>query len=294
LIVAMAAPVALADGPRDESRAAFLRGVSEAHQQHFTAARDAFLEAYRLYPHPSILLNLGIARMRTGEFLAAEEDFGKFLADSGGAPSEDLANARAALQEVRAHIGTLRVRVSPARARATLDGVMIALGASTFVDVRAVVGPGELRVAADGYEPVVRQAMIARDQVAVVDVILSPSGAKPPDARDRPAPAVTPERHATLGWALAGTGALFAVVGSVAGVEAIGLAHDYNTPGSNGYQAPGTRSEGIAWRTSADVLFAVALVTGGIGAYILLRPMTRGPDLHVAVGPGSLAAALRF
>jgi hypothetical protein len=293
LALGLASPPASAADPRDESRAAFLRGVSEAHQEHFTAARDAFLEAYRLFPHPSILMNLGIARMRTGEYIAAEEDLARFLKDDGGAPPEDLSNARAALVVVRGHIGTLRVRVSPPTAKATLDGAPLALTPSTFSDVRAITGPAELRVTSDGYAPDVRQVLVSHDQVEPVDVILSPS----PTAtrKDAGSADASPDaRHALLGWGLVGTAGVLAIVGTVAGVEAIRFAHDYNTAGAAGFQDPSTRSTGVAWRTSADVLFTTAIVAGGVGAYVLLRPIKGGADVRVVARPSFVGVVTRF
>ena len=290
--IGLASPSARASDPRDESRTAFLRGVSEAHQEHFTAARDAFIEAYRLFPHPSILMNLGIARMRTGEYIASEENLSRFLKDDGGAPPEDIANARAALVVVRGHIGTLRVRVSPPSAKATLDGAPLALMASTFTDVRAVTGPATLRVSADGYLPDTREVLVLHEQVQPVDFILVPGSAS-----SRESPRGEPSgdaRHALLGWGLVGTAGVLAVVGTIAGVEAINFAHDYNTAGAAGFQDPSTRSTGIGWRTSADVLFTGAIIAGGVGAYVLLRPLKAAPDVHVSASPSFVGVTGRF
>src|ERR1700682_1074191 len=73
---------------REASRAAYRRGVQEVESQNYAAARDSFLEAYRLFAHPSILLNLGIARMHTAEFVVAEQDLVRFLSDDGGASQD--------------------------------------------------------------------------------------------------------------------------------------------------------------------------------------------------------------
>src|ERR1700690_423615 len=109
LAVLASAPSARADG-REDSRASFRRGVSAAEAGDYAGARDAFLEAYRLFAHPSILLNLGIARWRTGENVAGEEALAKFLSDDGGASQAEIASARAALSQTRDHLGTLHVR----------------------------------------------------------------------------------------------------------------------------------------------------------------------------------------
>ena len=89
-LVASAAPGHAQDDPKEQSRAAFRRGVSQASAGDYAGARDSFQEAYRLFAHPSILLNLGIARWHTGEYVAAEQDLVRFLSDDGGA-SELLA-----------------------------------------------------------------------------------------------------------------------------------------------------------------------------------------------------------
>jgi tetratricopeptide (TPR) repeat protein len=60
-----------ADPARDSSRVEFSRGVAFVKQGNYRAAREAFADAYRLYPHPSILLNLGIAQWKTGQFVEA-------------------------------------------------------------------------------------------------------------------------------------------------------------------------------------------------------------------------------
>jgi hypothetical protein len=301
LVVACAASAVLfgstaaegAPDPRTESRAAFLRGVSEAHKEHFTAARDAFLEAYALFPHPSILMNLGVARLHTGEYVAAEQNLGRFLVDDGGASAEDLANAQAALNVVRKHLGTLHVRVSPDAARARLDGVPLPLVPGTFTDVRAVVGPAELRVEADGYEPLVRPLVVSHEDNAPIDLRLVPSDERDPGGAHHAGGAHdVGARPLALGLSLAGGAVVAAAVGTVAGFEAIGDAHDYNTPGSSQFQSHSVRSEGIAWRTSADALFASALILGGAATYLLVVPLHGRAS--ASIGPTSARVVLRF
>ena len=96
LVHDLLAPMMIADPARDQSRAAFMRGVADAHQGHYTAARDAFLEAYTLFAHPSILMNLGIARWHTGEYVQAERDLALQVgARVVGVNARDLATRRA-------------------------------------------------------------------------------------------------------------------------------------------------------------------------------------------------------
>ncbi len=269
--------------------------MSEAHKNHFTAARDAFLEAYRLFPHPSILLNLGVARMHTGEYVAAEADLSKFLTDDSGANAEDRANGKATLQVVRKHLGTFRLRVTPASAHATLDNVPVSLLPGSFADVRAILGPGQLHVEAEGFLSIDREVLVTKDAPLAIDLEMTRA---PAAIAPRPVPPEpTTERHTTLGWGLIGGGAAVAAVGIIAGVEALSLAHDYDTPGIPGYQQASTRTEGLAWRTSADVLFATALGLGAAGTYFLLKPLpvtTTGTSTSLVVGPGGVGLTGSF
>ncbi len=291
LVAAVSAAVprsARAADPREDSRAAFLRGVGEAHKNHFTAARDAFLEAYRLFPHPSILLNLGVAEMHTGEYVLAEASLTRFLVDDGGATADDLANARATLAVVRKHIGTLRIRAAAdgAPVRATLDTLPLALSEGAYVDVRAVVGPATLRVEADGHAPVVQQVVVAHDDNPPLDVVLPRSALVHAGGEGGAG-------GRTLAWGLLGGAAAAVVVGTVAGIEAITLAHDYNSASSPEFQSASTRSEGVAWRTTSDVAFATALVAGGAGIYFFVRPLG-GARAQAEVGPRYCGVKLRF
>jgi hypothetical protein len=265
------------DEARDRSRAAFRRGVAQAHEGDYTAARDSFLEAYKLFPHPSILLNVGIARAHTGEWLEAEQDLVHFLADDGGAQPDEILSARAELAQTRNHLGTFRLRVSPDGARAMLDAHPIALIPGGFVDVRTTRGAHELDCEADGYTPTHRAVMVASERAPNVDLTLSPVGA---------VHATPGEGRHTAGWFLLGGGAMAAGIGLFAGVQAESLAHGYNTPGSGSYQDPSTKARGLVYRTSADIAFLGALALGGTGLYFLLTRPDAPAQASVVVAPG--------
>jgi hypothetical protein len=274
------------EDPRERSRAAFRRGVAEAQEGNYAAARDSFLEAYKLFPHPSILLNLGIARAHTGEWLEAEQDLVHFLADDGGARPEELASARAELAQTRSHLGAFRLRVAPDGARATLDTHPIALIPGSFVEVRTTRGSHELYVDADGYMPLDRPVVVAAERAPNVDISLLPRGV---------ATAVAPsDDRRTIGGFLVGGAVVFLGVGIFAGIEAESLAHSYNTPDSGSYQDPSTKSRGLVFRTSADIAFLGALALGGAGAYLLLTapsPAPRGARLVLGPAFGGVAGS---
>ena len=172
--------------------------------------------------------------------------------------------------------------MSPSGARARLDARPLALISGAFVDVRATIGVHALHVEAEGYVAIDREIGIDSAQSGELDLALKPS-------RDAEAPTDELGR-ATTGWILVGGGVAIAAIGVGSGLRAKSLADDYNTPGSGSYQSASTRSTGVTFRTLADVSFILALVTGGIGAYLVATPSpspaptARGA--RIIVGPG--------
>jgi hypothetical protein len=265
------------DDVRERSRAAFRRGVAQAQEGRYTEARDSFLEAYRLFSHPSILLNLGIARAHTGEWLEAEQDLVHFLADDGGAPPDELASARAELSQVRAHLGTFRLRVAPAGAHAKLDLRSVALIPGVFVEVRTTRGRHALTADAKGYVSGTRPVVVESERGADVDLALAPL---------EMTHAVRGDGRRTWGWVALSGGVVALGVGAFCGLEAESLARGYNTPGSGSYQDPSTKARGLAFRTSADVAFAAAVAFAGAGAYVLLTAPGPAAQARLVVAPG--------
>jgi hypothetical protein len=276
------------DDAREQSRAAFRKGVSQVKAGDYAAARDAFLEAYKLFAHPSILLNIGIARSKTGEYVDAEQDLVRFLSDDGGASPDEITSARAALGEVRQHLGTLRLTVAPDTARATIDSKNIALASGDYAIVRATLGPHDLHIEADDYEPVDQKVEIVRGKETVTRVVLSPSK-RPmkPDLTPEPADTTRP----ILGWSLVGASAALVGAGAFAGLTAIKKKNDYNAQSAP--QDESLRSSGVTFRTISDISFVAAIVSGGIGAYLLLTPSRRS-SAQVVVGPLDLGVRGTF
>jgi hypothetical protein len=280
-LVALAGPGHADGDPRELSRAAFRRGVTQAGTGDYKAARESFLEAYRLFAHPSILLNLAIARAHVGEWVEAEQDLVHFLADDGGAQSDELASARAELAQTRKHLGTFRLRVAPSGARASLDARAVAVIPGSFVDVRTTRGTHDLHVAAEGLPPVERVVDVEADRAPDVDIALTPAGEVPP-------PSSPGDNTRIAGWFMVGGGVVLAGVGLYAGVQAQSLANQYNESGSGHFQDQGTKASGIVFRTAADICFVGALALGGIGTYFLVTaPTGSGAQAGLVVGPWS-------
>ena len=262
---------------REDSRAAFRRGVAAVKQQRWTEARDDFLQAYKLFPHPSILLDLGVSRFHVGEYVASEQDLTRFLAEDTGALPDELQTARSTLADVRKHLGTIRVRISPGGATATLDEKPIALVGGELADVRVAIGSHALEASAPDYDTWSGKVNVDGSEAKVVDLTLSRHGEKHVSA------GVPTQR--VVSFVLFGTGVALAGFGIFAGVRSIDLANQYNTPTEANFQNPSTKSEGIAFRTAADVTLAIAgaCVVAGIVLYVTTPKKTQ-----IAFSPAGL------
>jgi hypothetical protein len=264
--------------PRKQSRAMFRRGVAAAEAQRWSEARDDFQKAFQLFPHPSILLDLGVSRSHVGEYEQAEQDLTRFMAEDTGATADELQAARLALVDVRKHLGTIRVRVSPAGAIATVDQRPVALVEGQLADVRVALGPHELEAHAPGHEEWKGRVIVDGPEAKVVDLTLA--------ALAKPKPHAGVPAQRIVSFVLFGTGVALAGFGIFAGVHSIDLANQYNTPTEPNYQNPATKSEGIAFRTAADVtlVLAAACVAAGLVLYFTTPKHTT----HVALAPTGL------
>ncbi|MGH7330494.1 MAG: hypothetical protein ACREJX_19265, partial [Polyangiaceae bacterium] len=253
----------------------------------------AFEKAYAIYPHPSILLNLGIVCLRTGDYVNAEDDLSRFLVNDGGATPDELASGREALAESRGHLGTMRLKISPAFANVLLDGKPVAIVQGGTTELRTTTGLHDVRISADDYDADEEHIMVTSDKVAERAVMLTPHARESGNGDN----GAVPTKHgmstqALLGWGLVGFAGVAIFGGAVCGIRAISLADDYNDERP---QDPSDRSTGIAFRTAADVLFATAIVSGGVGAYfILTAPKSSAPSASVIAGPRELQLRVAF
>ena len=257
---------------RDRSRVAFRKGVAQLRAQEWSAARASFEAAWSLFPHPSILLNLAIARLHTDDPVRAEQDLVRFLSEDGGASADELASAREALADARSRLGSLRVIASPPIVRVAVDGTAVETlrradaGASGVVaEMRIKPGRHAISVEAEGFVPVRRSVDVVAKGEASVTVILAALEivAKPP-----PEPPGVSTRS-IVGWSLAGLAGAALVTSGVTGLRAKSLSSDYGDPESPRFQDADARSTGITFRTAADVALGVATVSG-VAAIILL------------------------
>lgn len=256
---------------RDKSRAAFRKGVTQLRAQDYNGARTSFEEAYSLVQHPSILLNLGIARLKTGDPVLAEEDLTKFLSEDSGAAADELASARDALAEAKKQIGNLKLTVTPATAHVTIDGAGVTLRDGVS-QTRHKAGSHTVSIDAEGFTPVEKTAEIpARGETKLaVDLVAKAAGpAMPPPGGDKSKDAEGTSLRPILGYSLAGVSGVALVVTGVFGLKALSLSSEYSDRNTAPASRPELKSDGESARTSADVALVIALLAGA-GAVILL------------------------
>ena len=261
---------------RERSRVAFRKGVAQLRAQDWTAARASFEAAWSLFPHPSILLNLAIARLHTDDPVRAEQDLVRFLSEDGGASADELASAREALADARSRLGSLRVIVSPPIARVSVDGTAVetvrraeAGAGGVVAEMRIKPGRHAVSVEAEGFVGNQRNVDVIAKAEAAVTVTLVAASAKvvpPPEA-----PGMSP--RSIVGWSLAGLAGAALVTGGVTALRARSLSSDYGDPQSPRYQDPDARSTGITFRTAADVALGVAIVSGAAAIILLVTDL---------------------
>lgn len=267
---------------RDRSRAAFKKGVTQLRAQDWQGARASFETAWSLYPHPSILLNLGIARLKTDDPVRAEQDFVRFLSEDFGASPDELAAAREALAETRTKIGTLKIAVSPASAHVLVDHRAVETvrrndpsGGGDILVAELRVKPGRHFVAVDaeGFVSSNKEVDVAAKSDQTVSIVLVAAESKKPPVVVEP---TSSSARTIVGWSFVGLAGIGLVTGVVCAVNAKSLSNDYADPSSPGFQQADTKSEGITFRTTADIAFGVAIAAGATAVILLLTDLGKG------------------
>lgn len=280
---------------KEKSRAAFRRGVGQLRSKEWTAARASFEEAYQLFPHPSILLNLGITQLRTNDPVLAEQNLTKFLSEDAGSSQDEIAGAREALAEAKSKVGTVRVVASPPSARVTIDGRRIenvkrAEGDTVVAEVRAKPGRHAVVVEAEGFGTEKRDVELQAKGEGEVKVALVESTQKK-DVVVVPKRADGTSTRTVVGWTLVGVAGAAAIGGGAFALVAKNKADEYNEQ-RGGLQDPDLKSSGTTFRTLADVSFGVAIVSGVIGVVLLVTDI--GASKNAALSPSRSPADFRI
>ncbi|WP_437757933.1 PEGA domain-containing protein [Sorangium sp. So ce1389] len=140
------------DALTDKARQLFEDGVKAAKTGKWDDAHAAFLAAWVLKPHYQIASNLGVASLRVGKPRDAAEYLTLYLREAPATKVQERQRAEASLQEARAQVAAVTVRVAPDGAEVTVDGTSV--GRAPLADP-VFLDPGRHEVGAklDGYVP---------------------------------------------------------------------------------------------------------------------------------------------
>jgi hypothetical protein len=97
------------DSTTKMARQRFQEGVGFYDKGQFEMARAAFLQAYALRKHPTVLINLAQSCLKSGHALEAARDFQQFLKEYSNATEAQRADAVRGLGEARMKLGRIDV-----------------------------------------------------------------------------------------------------------------------------------------------------------------------------------------
>jgi len=271
----------------------FKEGRAAANAGDFTTARARFLDSERLDPAPGTLLNVADCEVHLGMLVAAREHFE--LAASGF-PRGDNRRAWAASQaaQLDKRLAHLTLRLSPdAPAGTTVNEGGAAVDPASLGHAVAVdPGKVEIMVTAPGRAPKTTTLALGEGQsveqsLAVGDPAVAsepaPPAPAPPEANAPAAAPTTTHPYRTLGYAIGGLGGAGLVVGSVAGILALGKAstmksHCNTTTWACDAQGEDAASSGGTLAIVSDVGLIAGAVLAGAGAYFIFSSRDDTPS----------------
>jgi hypothetical protein len=319
--VALAAPHASAEpseADRASARSLAAEGYDALERKDYATAVDRFRHADALVHAPTIGVDLARALVGLGRLVEASERYQLVIRE--GVPKGSPASWKKAVEDAQNESAALEPRLAwvvihvmgPLDPELTVDGVRVPEGA---IGARRAADPGksEIRASAPGFEPESQLVTLKEGEEQVVTLVLkkSPSGPKPPPEA-QPAPATEPPREQPSrvpAWVAFGVGGAGLVVGSIAGILALGAHSDLEDQCPNRHCKPANDAERQAMEadrsryhtlgTVSGVGFVVALAGAGTGAVLLVTGSTGAPRPPKAavwpvVGPGQVGVAGRF
>ncbi len=112
------------DATTKAARARFKEGVDFYDKGQFENARAAFLQAYALKKHPTMLLNLGQSALRSNHPADAAKYLQQYLREAPTMTDAQKRDAESGLAEARTKLGRITIS-APTATEITLDGVVI-------------------------------------------------------------------------------------------------------------------------------------------------------------------------
>lgn len=104
------------------ARERFKEGVQYFDQKQYDKSRAAFLQAYALKRHPSVLLNLAQSELRSGHEADAAKHFSQYLREAKDATDAERQSAESGLTAAKAVAAEVSVTVDEEGATVSVDG----------------------------------------------------------------------------------------------------------------------------------------------------------------------------
>jgi len=177
------------------ARERFKEGVAFFDQKQYDKARVAFLQAYALKKHPSVLLNLAQSELRCSHEVDAAKHFSAYLRESTTASDSERQAAEAGLNATKSAVALLDVNVDESGTEIYVDG---SLEGVSPLPGPLYVTPGAHSVEArKGGKTKVQQLNASAGRQFMADLSFTPktlpaepaaASAKAPPGEERPAP----------------------------------------------------------------------------------------------------------
>ena len=171
---APAGAAASAGAQQSQAKQFYEQGRRAIQQNQWEQARTALLEAWRLKQHWQIAGTLGLVEHKLGQYRDTAEHLAYFLREAQAVPEDEMAQARAMLDEARQHVGEIRITVNEVGADVRVNGELVG---KTPLQRTIFVEPGStiIETRKDGYGPERVQLNAAPGAVREVHVNLEAS-----------------------------------------------------------------------------------------------------------------------
>lgn len=203
-----------AEDPPQTVKDLVAQGMTEYTQQHWEAARVAFLKAWELNEHYAIGGSLADVEMKLGRYREAAQHLKSALANLPAEHAEKRAQAEASLAECRMHLSSVRLLADGMLVLVKLDNQVVPLQ-SMRDELLLDPGPHKLEAEELGYQPWTLEFTAKGGESREIRIALTPvpkltvSHARPTSL---PAPGETGLAPRT--WVLIGGGAATVVAAS--------------------------------------------------------------------------------
>ncbi len=277
----------------------FERGIELYQDKDFNAALSEFRRAFALAPNYRLHYNIAIALSRMHKYVEAIAEFERYL--EGANPKVDgktIALVHHEVERLSERLASVAVQVNVPNAVVEIDGVAQSPAA---VQERVVVSMGErqVRVTADGYQPVSQTVQLAAGEHRELQIALMEKSLEAlpliNDLRTDLTTSSKREARKTSAWIATGF-----TVALVAGAGVTGyLAWDGNRdldvqlarPAPSPGEVASTRGRVRTFALTADIFTVAALASGAVSWYLWSRDDPKSEQrvstsLHV--GPNAL------